>query len=111
MRNLILAAFLFLSSLGPQAALPQEKAQEAAPAGADQPNRVGDDVTRPEKISGAPPGAPIAYKIQLLGEKMKLTTDPQEREALTAEATRLLQLGQELRSRGAPLDPFAPEDE
>jgi len=55
--------------------------------------------------------APVVYKGQLLGEKMKLTTDPQEREALTAEAARLMQLARELRSGGASLDPFASESQ
>jgi TonB family protein len=53
--------------------------------------------------------APIVYKGQLLGEKMKLTTDPQEREALSAEIAQLMGLARELRSRGAIPDPFAPE--
>lgn len=53
--------------------------------------------------------APVVYKGQLLGEKAKLTSDPQEQEALRAEIVRLMQLARELRSRGAVPDPFASE--
>jgi TonB family protein len=53
--------------------------------------------------------APVVYKGQLLGEKMKLTTDPKEREALSAEIAQLMGLARELRVRGEVPDPFASE--
>jgi TonB family protein len=53
--------------------------------------------------------APIVYKVQLLGEKMKLTTDPKERETLSAEIARLRELVRVLRFSGEIPDPFASE--
>jgi TonB family protein len=51
--------------------------------------------------------APVLYKIQLLGEKAKLTTDPEAKKALAAEADQLLEWAKKLDSQGALLDPFA----
>jgi len=55
--------------------------------------------------------APVVYKGQLLGEKLKMTTDPKEREALNAEIAQLMKLARELRVRGEVPDPFASETE
>jgi hypothetical protein len=53
--------------------------------------------------------APVVYKGQLLGEKVKLTTDPQEQETLRAEIAQLMGLARELRVQGEIPDPFASE--
>jgi TonB family protein len=55
--------------------------------------------------------APVIYKIQLLGEKAQLTSDPKERKALADESAQLVKLARELRSRGAVPDPFASDDD
>ena len=51
--------------------------------------------------------APVLLKLELLGQKEKLASDPKEREALDAEIGRLQTLAGELRRTGKTGDPFA----
>jgi hypothetical protein len=51
--------------------------------------------------------APVLLKLELLGLKTKLTSDPQEKEALAAEIGRLQTLAGELRRTGKTGDPSA----
>jgi TonB family protein len=50
---------------------------------------------------------PILYKVQLLREKEKLASDPQQREALAVEADLLLERVKQLYAQGQPRNPFA----